>query len=299
MSTFEKGLSRVILDQTVALTADQLFYATSASTRVNVRTAIEDLILRVTALEQAGSAGSVDKYIFLDGNSEITFSSGADDLLDWSKSWSLGLDIVEVDPTWAADNMKMCIFSSGGSFLTLNRAGPAPAQMGSYNTSKSDLYHTTARANANTWYPLTADSRIMYVYDHVAKKLSYYLGDRSTGAYGRRAHITIPQTMIDEQVNGGNLTISGNFVGPGGGTFNGVRLLNTGVDQMIATTTALDDTQVAEYMDSSDHYTLSFSLFAFACLGEEAYPTVTDKLNNLHGGTFSGGSASDFKILTP
>ena len=71
MSTFEKGLSRVILDQTVALTADQLFYATSASSRVNVRTAIEDLILRVTALEQAGAAGPVEKYIYLDGNYEI------------------------------------------------------------------------------------------------------------------------------------------------------------------------------------------------------------------------------------
>ena len=98
---------------------------------------------------------------------------------------------------------------------------------------------------------------------------------------------------------GGNLTISGSFGGPGGGTFNGVRLLNTGVDNMIATTTALDDTQVAEYMSSSDLYTLSFSLFAFASLGEEVYPNCVDKQNNLQGGTFSGGSASDFKILTP
>ena len=94
---FEKGLSRNILQQHIELTADELYYTVSETERVNVRTAIEDLISRVTVLEQ-NQAGpeSVPKYIFLDGESEIIFSSGADDLLDWTKSWSLGLDIVYV-----------------------------------------------------------------------------------------------------------------------------------------------------------------------------------------------------------
>ena len=61
----EKGLSRVILDQTVALTADELFYTTSASSRVNVRTSIEDLISRVTLLEQNQvTPEAIPKYIF-------------------------------------------------------------------------------------------------------------------------------------------------------------------------------------------------------------------------------------------
>ena len=99
------------------------------------------------------------------------------------------------------------------------------------------------------------------MFDHVEKKLSYYLGDRSTGTYARRAHISIPDTMINEQVNGGNLTISGSFGGPGGATFQGERLLNTGVNNFIATTSTLDDTQVAEYMNASELHTLSFNLF--------------------------------------
>ena len=65
MSTFEKGLSRVILDQTVALTADELCYTTSASSRANVRTSIEDLISRVTLLEQNQVTPEANpKYIF-------------------------------------------------------------------------------------------------------------------------------------------------------------------------------------------------------------------------------------------
>ena len=169
--------------------------------------------------------------------------------------------------------------------------------MGSYNTSKEDLYHTTARANANTWVPITADSRIVYMYDHTAMKLSYYLGSRTEGTYTRRAHISIPQTMVDTQVNGGNLSISSSFGGPGGGTFSGVRLDRTGVDNLIAFTSVLDDAQIAEMFASTEHAGLSFysSVFACASLGEEAYPTVLDKKGNLQNGVLSGGSADDFR----
>ena len=201
---FEKGLSRNILQQHIELTADELYYTVSETERVNVRTAIEDLISRVTALENQAGPESAPKYIFLNGESEIVFSSGADDLLDWTKSWCLALDIVYTPGDWAADNLKMSIFSSGGSHLTLQRAGASEsANMGSYNTSKEDLYHTTARAQANTWAPITADSRILYMYDHTEQKLSYYLGSRTEGTYARKAHMSIPQTMVDLQVNGG------------------------------------------------------------------------------------------------
>ena len=86
--------------------------------------------------------------------------------------------------------------------------------------------------------------------------------------------MSIPQTMVDLQVNGGNLTISGTFGGPGGATFSGARLDRTGVDKFIALTSILDDTQIAELFQSSDHASLSFysSVFACASLGEEAYP---------------------------
>ena len=279
--SFETGLSQTILKKHFSLTADALYYTTSETTRVNVRTAIDDLISRVTALEnnQPGPE-SVPKYIFLNGESDIVFSSGADDLLDWTKSWSLGLDIVYVPGDWATDNAKMSIFSSGGSHLTLQRAGSAGnANMASYNSSKEDLYHTNARAQANTWVPITADSRILYVYDHTTLKLSYYAGSRTSGVYSRKAHISIPQTMVDLQQNGGNLTISGTFGGPGGATFSGTRLDRTGVDKFVAFTSALDNDQIAELFQSSDHTSLSCysSVFACASLGEEAYPTVLYK----------------------
>ena len=109
--------------------------------------------------------------------------------------------------------------------------------------------------------------------------------------------MTIPQTMIDEQINGGNLSVSGTFSGPGGASFQGVRLLNTGVNNMIATTSTLDDTQIAEYMSATELQTLSFPLFAYAKLGEAAYPSLVDTMGNLQGGVFSGGTAADYKNM--
>ena len=142
---FEKGLSKVIHDASFSLTVDSLYYATSANTRVNVRDTLENLLLRIEALGTAAAAEHTQRYLF-NGSSEATFASGADYLLNSSYSWCLGIDIIEIDPTWAAVNMKMCILSSSGCHLTLNGAGPAPAQMGSYNTSKSDLWEVRTRA---------------------------------------------------------------------------------------------------------------------------------------------------------
>ena len=70
-----------------------------------------------------------------------------------------------------------------------------------------------------------------------------------------------------------------------GATFQGERLLTTGVKTFIATTSTLDDTQVARYMASTDLHTLSFNLFAFAKLGEDTYPGIVVSVGNLEGDT--------------
>ena len=70
---FEKGLSQLVLDSKFSLTVDELYYATSANTRVNVRNTLESLLRRIEALE---TATAVEKYVFLNGSSEATFLAG-------------------------------------------------------------------------------------------------------------------------------------------------------------------------------------------------------------------------------
>ena len=59
----------------------------------------------------------------------------------------------------------------------------------------------------------------------------------------------------------------------------------------------LTDADVGEYMTSSDLSTLSFSLFAYAKLGEDTYPSVVDRIGSLQGGIYSGGTSADFKNI--
>ena len=86
-------------------------------------------------------------YVLLNGiSSHISFPSGFSDVLDWTKSWSLGVDFYTL-PDAAGDNIKASLFSSGGSHLTLHRSG-APAgngvNWGSDNTCCNNLYNVAA-----------------------------------------------------------------------------------------------------------------------------------------------------------
>ena len=52
----------------------------------------------------------------------IAFPSGFSDVLDWTKSWSLGAEFYSL-PNEAGDGSKASLFSSGGGHLTLTRQG--------------------------------------------------------------------------------------------------------------------------------------------------------------------------------
>ena len=64
-------------------------------------------------------------YVELNGlTSHISFPSGFDDVLDWSKPFTLGVDFYTL-PDAAGANNKASLFSSGGGHLTLHHHGAA------------------------------------------------------------------------------------------------------------------------------------------------------------------------------
>ena len=73
------------------------------------------------------------------------------------------------------------------------------------------------RAQANTWYPVERDSRILFNYNHTSRKLEYWIGHKgaAAGGHNRRANLTIPQSMVGGQVLGGDFAISSTFDGIG------------------------------------------------------------------------------------
>ena len=166
---------------------------------------------------------AADYYIFLQGVSAyINFTAGGDDLLDFTKSWSVGISL-EGLPDNPVDNFSLALFGSGQASLALKRGAPpgGPGQWPSYNTTAWNLYDTAARFNSNVWYPIGPSSRVLYTYDHTTKRLAYWLQEQAGGTFARRAFILVPDTAIAAQVVGPGFCFGKAWTGPGGDLFTG------------------------------------------------------------------------------
>ncbi len=200
----------------------------------------------------------------------------------------------------------MTLFSRGGVHITL-QAQAGSSNWGLYVTSDNDLFNTTKRAQANTWYAPSDFSRILFVYCATTKRLKYYIGEPSTGSYAMHANLAIPQTMIDGQDITGGLKIGESWSGTGGSNFSGVNW-NGGVNNLIGSDLKFTGPFIEEYFqnqavdpDNPDAFFTSAEFYpdlTFYCkLGEDAYPTVSDEKGTLTGGELFNGSADDFKDI--
>lgn len=262
-------------------------------------------VLDFVPISQFQAAGNQsNKYIDLDGvNDHIAFTN-SENVLDFTQDWTIGVTLVGV--TGPASSQKMTLFSRGGVHITL-QAQAGSTNWGLYITSDNDLFSTTKRAQANTWYAPSDLSRFLFVYDAAAKRLKYYLGDPSNGNFAMRANLAIPQSMIDGQNITGGLKIGDAWTGTGGSSFSGVNW-NGGVNNLIGSNLKFTGPFVQEYFQNQaidpDNPTAFFTgsefyddLSFYCKLGEDVYPNVTDEKGNLTGGQLVNGSPEDFKDI--
>lgn len=257
----------------------------------------------VSYSEFSAAGNQSNKYIDLDGvNDYIGFNSG--NVLDFTQDWTIGVTLVGVTAPNSPQNMTL--FSRGGVHITL-KAQSGSTNWGLYVTSDNNLYNTTNRAQANTWYAPNDFDRILFVYCSTTKRLKYYLGDPSTGTYAMRANLSIPQTMIDTQNITGGLQLGNNWTGVGGSTFSGVNW-NGGLNNLIGSSIKFTSPFIQEYFqnqavdpENPDSFFTSAEFYpdlSFYCkLGEDTYPNVTDEKGNLTGGELFNGSSDDFKDI--
>ena len=247
-----------------------------------------------------------NKYIDLDGVNDYIEFDNIPTLaaLDFTKDFTIGLTLVGV--TGSSSPKNMTLFSRDGVHITL-KAQQGSTNWGLYVTSKNDLFSTSYRAQANTWYAPNDFSRILFVYCASTKRLKYYLGDPATGTYSQRANLSIPQSMIDGQEINGGLCVGKSWSGNGGSSFSGINW-NGGVNNLIVSDIKFTEPFVTEYFQnqSSDpeNPDAFFSqaefypdLTGYAKLGEDTYPTVSDEKGFLTGGELYNGSNDDFKDI--
>ena len=256
-------------------------------------------------LSEFSSVGNQsNKYIDLDGvNDHISFDN-ADAVLDFSQDWTIGITLVGV--TAPTSNENFTLFGRGGVQITL-KANQNSTNWGLYVTSDNNLFNTTNRAQANTWYRPDDFSRLLFVYCSSTKRLKYYIGEPSTGTYAMRANLAIPQSMIDTQNIAGGLKIGQSWSGVGGSSFSGVNW-NGGVNNLIGSGLKFTTPFIDEYFqnqavdpDNPDAFFTGAEFYddlSFYCkLGEDTYPTVSDEKSNLTGGVLVDGSSDDFKDI--
>jgi hypothetical protein len=258
----------------------------------------------VSYSEFSAAGNQSNKYIDLDGVNDYIGFNNSENVLDFTQDWTIGVTLVGV--TGANSPQNMTLFSRGGVHITL-KAQAGSSNWGLYVTSDNNLYNTTNRAQANTWYAPNDFDRILFVYCSTTKRLKYYLGDPSTGNYAMRANLSIPQTMIDTQNITGGLQLGNNWTGVGGSTFSGVNW-NGGLNNLIGSSIKFTSPFIQEYFqnqavdpENPDSFFTSAEFYpdlSFYCkLGEDTYPNVTDEKGNLTGGELFNGSPDDFKDI--
>lgn len=261
-------------------------------------------VLDFVPLSEFSAVGNQsNKYIDLDGVNDYIGFSNANNVLDFTQDWTIGVSLVGITTPESIQNYTL--FSRGGVHITLKAS--SSTNWGLYVTSNNNLFNVTSRAQANTWYRPYDFSRILFVYCSTTKRLKYYLGDPSTGNYAMRANLAIPQSMIDSQDITGGLKIGDAWTGTGGANFSGVKW-NGGVNNLITSSLKFTGPFVTEYFqnqssdpDNPDAFFTQAEFYpdldGYCKLGEDTYPTVSDEKGNLTGGQLYNGAADDFKDI--
>ena len=169
---------------------------------------------------------------------------------------------------------------------------------GSYNSSADSLYEVATRFNANTWRAPTDDSRLVYVYTAATRYLQYFIS-YDLGSYQRWANILVPQTAVDAQTVGPELTVSKPWTGtPSGLAWSGAANIGT-MNNWVLSPHAWSPVELTECFSqsSNDLPSLSFYHKVSSWIRPGVYPAVYDVKGVLSGGTFHNGLPSDFVLI--
>lgn len=231
--------------------------------------------LTVAAPAGGGDAPATldDAYVTLDGVNDFIELTGTGSVLDFSATWTIGLEIVEL-PSNTTDGSFMCIARSGNNGLSLRKGG---SNWGFYAAVGSGSI-----AQANTWYAPSNGSRILIECD--GTKIAYWLDGT------RRSNTTMNATLKASSAH----VVNQLSIGKGGipfaqGTF---QYAEGGYDNLLVSYSILSSAEKAEFFAGGDvtqhsYYGAARDAVPF---GEGTYPSVTGEKGNVTGALVNGTS---------
>lgn len=242
-------------------------------------------------------ASTSTMYADFDGNNDSIEFTNSSDLLDWSKSWTLGITLLmQIQP---ADGKYLTIFQNGQNRIIFSRGG---ANMGVYVSYTQAGYSN----GANTWYEFGYGDRLLFTYDHTTRQMTTSVHDGTTL---RTWTLTVPTAVGAGEPNG-KLSLGKPQVDvPNAWGSSKHVYYHGGMNNFIAQTSAMGAVSIAEYFtlsspsDFNDQgqpiphgdYTESQpyygDLTSYCPLGEDVFPAVVDKKGALLGGAMYGGGS--------
>ena len=180
--------------------------------------------------------------------------------------------------------------------LKIQGAPSESSNWGLYGSSAGpDIYHVSNRFQANTWSSPTDQSRVLFVYDATTKTLQYFISYQ-VGSYSRKANISIPQTAIDGQAPGNEISFGKPWDGPGGTSFSGAGYDGTLADCVLSPH-AWTELQIQEYFSVGPDQLSTLDVWdritSYIVPGTE-FPAVIDLKGSLSGGALHNGQPTDF-----
>lgn len=235
---------------------------------------VSQFLLSAPSTGGAEEATPDDAFVRMDGVNDYISLSGTGAILDYTASWSVACELVEL-PSITTDAKFMTLFRSGNNALTLRRGG---SNWGFYAAAG---YYSAGQAN--TWYAPSAGSKVLFTCD--GNKLAYWLDGT------RRANITIngsyPSLHSNDSVEFGRGGI--NFAQGAVVDFEG------GVDNLLFTNDVMSNAQIAEWFAGGDVTQHSYYSSArdFVPCGEGTFPNVVGEKSNVTG-SLVNGTSDDF-----
>ena len=224
-----------------------------------------------------GAPATLDEaFIRMDGVNDYISLDGTGSIMDYTATWTVGLEIVEL-PSVTTDNKFMTLWRSGNNGISLRRGG---TNWGFYVANGANSV-----AQANTWYAPSAGSRILVECDGV--RIKYWLDGV------QRANTVMNSTHRD---NTSHVVNSIDF-GKGGipfaqGTYQD---FEGGVDNLLFTNSTLSSAEKAEWFAGGDVTQHSYYTAArdFVPCGEGTFPNVVGEKSNITG-SLVNGTSDDF-----
>jgi hypothetical protein len=298
------GLSDLIAADDARITALETKQETLDNTKADKFVAQSPLFLKsdVTPNELYAAEPpppiSANAIVFNGTDGYFEFDSGRADVMDYTHDWSLAVSVVVQGQGTEGSNLTT--FGTGTNSLNLKVQGPPlyNSNYGSYNSTADNLYDAATRFNANTWRAPTDDSRLVWVYTAATKKLQYFTS-YEIGSYQRWANISVPQTAVDVQTVGPEMTFSKSWVGsPSSSAWSGTANIGT-FNNWVLSDHAWSPVELTElFSQSSDVLpTLTFYHKVSSWIKPGVYPAVYDVKGVLSGGVFHNGLPTDFVLL--